>query len=544
MAASRREFAKASLALTGIAATGLPVRALAASVKEPIVETSYGKVRGRHEDGVYIFQGIRYGAPTGGANRFLPPRRPEPWTGIADALKPGAMAPQGQSTANPSAGLGEDMAKFFGSAEGVDTTISEDCLFLNVFTPGINDGGKRPVMVWIHGGGFAIGTGTSPRTEGDNLARRQDVVSVNMNHRLGAMGYAYLGGLSDEYARSGNQGQLDLILALEWVRDNIEAFGGDPNSVMIHGESGGGGKICTLLGMPRATGFYKRAILQSGTATEVPTRDMASEWAETMLSELGIAKADFRKLREVPIEEILKVQAEMELKARGGYPRRGFVPTAGTPDLPLQPVEAVAAGWNKAPLVIGSTMREMALMLAGMGVKPADVTEERLGQMAGMFFRDQAPALIAGYREIHPDYPPGELLVRMWSDTMRMGQVELAEAQVKAGTAPVYMYLFDWESPVLPYLKSAHGIDASFYFDRTEHVEIARGNAEAQLLARRASTAWANFARNGVPAAPGLPDWPAYDLESRATMILSADPHIENDPLGADRQLREKLDAK
>jgi para-nitrobenzyl esterase len=273
----------------------------------------------------------------------------------------------------------------------------------------------------------------------------------------------------------------------------------------------------------------------------VPDRAAASEWAGDLLTELGIAKAVFRRLQEVPVAQILDAQAKMELKARGAYPRKGFVPTAGTPDLPLQPVEAVARGDNHVPLIIGSVMHEMALMLMGMGIRPDTIDDARLTQLAGMFWRDKAGEMLAGYKANHPGFTPGDLMVRMWSDSMRMGEIELAEAQVKAGTAPVWMYLFAWETPVLPYLHAAHGIDGSFYFDNTEVLPMTQGNPGAARLASKTSTAWANFAKAGKPVAPGLPKWPTYSLDKRETMIFGETSHIGRDPMGADRELRMKL---
>ena len=539
MKLTRREFTSNAAILLAGAAHLTP--ALAEAKREPIVETTNGKVRGFLKDGVYAFKGIPYGASTAGANRFMPPQKPGSWSGVRDCVEWGPMAPQ--SGASPEAGAGQSQSDFrlyFGLNPDMPATRSEDCLSLNVFTHGLGDDRKRPVMVWIHGGGFSAGSGAGARTNGTHLAQRQDVVSVSMNHRLGVLGYCHLGEFDPAFAQSGNVGQLDLIAALEWVRDNIEKFGGDPKRIMVHGESGGGAKIGTLLAMPRAKGLFHQAVLQSGTANRLPAREAAAQWSEGLLKELNIARNQLKQLQQVPVEQLLAAASKM---ARGGPqgPGRGFVPTVGTTELPISPFDAVAGGSARIPVIIGCTKHEAGLGMLTSGTDPRTITEEQLKTRISATSGAKAAQLLEGYRKNHPDYSPGDLLLRIMSDGARMNAIDLAEAHIKAGGAPTYMYLFAWESPVLPQVRAGHSIDCTFYFDNTDTVEIAKGNAEATALAAGASAAWAAFARTGKPSSPKLPAWPAYTLEKRETMILAGKSQIESDPMREDRLLRKSL---
>ncbi len=539
---TRRKFSLLSAGVTGAVAAGLPLALCAATGSSPVVETSTGKVRGlAHEGGTFSFKGIPYAASTAGKNRFMPPRPREPWSGVRECTEWGAIAPQGRSRANPAAGMGSNFARFFGVGSELPLVQSEDCLVLNVFTPAL-DNGKRPVMVWMHGGGFSIGGSSGARADGNNIARGQDVVTVSLNHRLGALGYCHLGALDGDFAQSGNAGQLDLVIALQWVRENIAAFGGDPENVMIHGESGGGGKVSTLMAMPAASGLFHRAICQSGIANRVPGVDEATEYALQYLAMLDVDRADVRKLQDLPVEQLIGVASELEMRNPMGM-RRGFVPTSGTAELPLNPVDAVGQGSARLPFMIGCTKHEAALFLMAAGTDPGDIDEAMLSGRIQAMYPDSASELLAGYRDNHPDYSPGQLLVRIMSDRTRMGSIELAEAHIRGGGPGTYMYLFTWESPLMPLLGSAHGIDGTFYFDTTESVEIAAGIPEARRLAGAASAAWAAFARDGAPGSDGLPAWPQYTLEERQTMVLSSAPHIERDPLAADRKLWQEVNS-
>jgi para-nitrobenzyl esterase len=431
--------------------------------------------------------------------------------------------------------------------------MGEDCLKLNVWTPGLNDSAGRPVMVWLHGGGFFCGSGDHlPYYEGANLARTGNVVVVSVNHRLGVFGYLYLEELCGEkYTGSGNAGMLDIVQALKWVKENIVVFGGDPGNVTIFGESGGGAKVATLQAMPAARGLFHRAISQSGPgATGRSAKDAANQTARDFLAAFGLTPQTVGILHKMRADMIYT--GWMALKPAAGMPMGQFAPVVDGKVLPQHPFYPVAAPTAAGiPLMIGTNKDEMAFMMM-RDPKYGKYTEAELRDAAiqrtsdGTGFPMSAgdiDKLIATYKRTRPKATPTEIIVAIASDRMRMGAIRVAERKMTGSPAPVYMYQFRYESPFRGgFLKCPHTMEMPFVFNNVEPtIGIIGDNPNRIPLAANASGAWVAFARSGNPNHKGLPNWPTYNKEKRATMIFDAECKVENDPFGEERQAWETI---
>jgi para-nitrobenzyl esterase len=513
---TRRAALRALAAGTGgLALDGLS-RPLSALGTESIADTTLGRLRGRRDGDVHIFKGVRYGADTS-TRRFLPPVSPAAWTGVRDALDFGPIAPQSGMRGR---------------------TMSEDCLHLNVWTPGLRDHRRRPVLVWFHPGAYSGGTSNEVETDGTRLARRGDVTVVTVNHRLNAFGHLYLADIAgEEFADSGNVGILDLILALQWVRDNIEGFGGDPRNVTIFGQSGGGAKCATLMAMPAASGLFHRVLTMSGqqiTASRVTT---ATTHAEQLLAALKLPRARARDLRTLTMEQLVAVNRAPAylgpVKDGRSLPRDPF-----DPDAP--PLSA------DIPMILGNTAGETRTLIGRGDPSIFALTWETLrpkleanSPFMGQLDRGE---VIGKYRQWFPHYSPADVFFaattasRSWR-----GQVIEADrraAQPKAA-AHTWVYQFDWRAPIEGGRWGAyHGLDVPFMFDNAAIVPDKVGTGQESLgLSTRMSDMCLAYARTGRPSTPGLPAWPVYDLDRRATMIFDATCRVVDDPRGHERRL-------
>jgi para-nitrobenzyl esterase len=508
-----------------------------------VVNTSHGKVRGYVLRGIHQFLGIPYGADTSGANRFLPPQKPKPWTDTFPALWWGNSAPQNMDNR-----YANKYASFRDRWNYDD--VSEDCLRVNVFTPGINDGKKRPVMFWIHGGGFTAGNGIEQDGyHGENFARFGDVVFVSMNHRLGPLGFTNLAAVGGEkFAASGNVGMLDLVAALEWVRDNIASFGGDPGNVTIMGQSGGGAKVTTLCAMPGAKGLFHKAVVLSGAGTRSGDKDYSEKLGAYVLKEAGLTPAEIGKLQEMPWKDFYAIanKAQQKLAAEsgpgGGGLRRGFNPVVDgvvLPQHPYYPEPSPTAA--TVPMLICSTFNEQAPSWIDASLEnitldqvPAKV-RERAGFGPG--FGDQAEAVVAAYAKAFPDRKP----VEIWSfvTSNRQGVVALADAKSKQ-PASVYVAWFGWQPPMFDgRLRAFHCIDICFWFHNTDLMwSHTGGGARPRKLATQMAGQLLQFMKTGEPNGMGLPAWPKYTPANGEVMVLDDVSAVKNDP---DREARKAL---
>jgi len=414
-----------------------------------------------------------------------------------------------------------------------ETDQGEDCLVLNVWTPALDADEKRPVMVWMHGGAWANSSGSAPIIDGTNLARRGNAVVLTVNHRLGALGYLYLAGLDPEtYPDSGNAGMLDLVAALEWVRDNIAAFGGDPGNVTVFGESGGGTKTATLLAMPSARGLFHKAIIQSGVMLRARTAEQATETAKAFVAALGIGLDELHQLEDVPADKIVEAQASLAPEGlaslSGGH---GFSPVVDGRSLPQHPFDPVAAPTaSDVPLIVGSTKDEISLYTA---IMPgfADMQEMPAKMLVGLVAGEKADGLYETYKALRPGQSPGDLVTAILSDMVREGSISLAERKLAGGTAPVWVYQFNYETEVFDgILKATHGLDVAFTFHNVETSPLTGTRPERIEVADAYADSWVAFATTGDPTIKGQPTWQPYTAEERSMMFFDAPCTVHDDP--------------
>ena len=494
----------------------------------PMVDTRSGRIRGQALEGCVVFRGVPYGAPTGGANRFRPPQPRAPWPGVRDATAFGNISPQPIMAVIP-----EENDSQAHEAQG------EDCLMLNVWTPQTG-AGRRPVMVWFHGGGYAVGGGSAPWYHGERLAARRDVVVVTINHRLNVFGFLYLSDLNPAFADSANVGMLDCVAALQWVRDNIAQFGGDPQNVTIFGESGGAGKVSCLMGMPAAKGLFHRAVAESGAALRLGRPEQATQGAKALLDTLGIAPSDTARIQAISADDIVKAI---------GPAAMSFGPIVDGRSMPRDPFTPAAPEVSAdVPLMMGSNLTESTFF----PTTPIDpINDDRLHKEVKDYCRlddETAHQLVALYRQEHPSRDNVFLYQLISSEYwMRTEVLTQAQRKAEAGRAPCYVYQFNRLAEARGgKLHCPHGSEIPYVFDNIASARELTGNAPAaQILADKMSAAWVAFARHGDPNLGGadIPYWPPYSA-SRAVMAFDDECGVQLDPDGRLRKVVAELKAR
>ncbi len=497
--------------------TGFNVHEITSSGSGALAETQSGKVAGYIDDAIFIFKGIPYAE----ADRFMPPHLPEPWEGIRSSRAFGPVCPQGKRTGWYS----DEQAFAFDWDDGFQ---DENCLRINIWTQGINDKKGRPVMVWLHGGAYSAGSGQElPSYDGAALCKKGDVVIVSLNHRLNVLGFLDLSAFGEKYAQSGNVGLLDIVAALNWIKTNIENFGGDPDNVTIFGQSGGGGKVSTLMATPSAAGLFHKAIVESGSLLNTMECKYSRQIGLAIMKELDLQASQIDELTMVPYEKLLEAgnlaiqKIEKEARADGFDAFLfGWSPTVEGNILPLQPSNPKAMEQSRnIPLLVGSNMHEFTASTYIPELRHIDkasaVTEIEKK------YGDRSSEFLLAFEKAYPNYQPKDLLDVDF--LFRPGVIKHATLKSGIQGAPVYIYLFTWESPVIDGIfRSMHCMELPFVFNNiTPCNKMTGGSSEAYQLAEKMSSAWIHFARTGDPnTATGLPQWEPFTIINGATMIF------------------------
>jgi len=545
--------------MLGLGATaltaGFPVVAQEQPPSGPVARTSSGSIRGVSQDGVLTFLGMPYGDVPSGAFRFMPPRPPKPWTDVRSAHAYGDSCPQiplglspfvrhgdgPPAPPTPPTPMQKQLATLFARASK-EPAQSEDCLVLNVWTRSLG-GSRRPVMVWLHGGGFAVGSGSLPPYNGSRLAARGDVVVVTINHRLNVFGHLYLGEIAGEpFAQSANVGMLDILAALQWVRDNIAAFGGDAGNVTIFGESGGAGKVSVMCAMPAARGLFHKAIMQSGPCLQIAEKARGTAIARQLLKDLGLSANQVAQLQNMDAMPLAAAANAAEIKVVPrilGFGPMGLIPLVDGIVLPHHPFDQAASPESaKVPFLVGSTKDEAVLFtgpLPRWGQFTDDELLELLRPMAGARSREA----LTLYRKLHPADSNSYLLADAVTDFwMRLAANRVAELKARQNSAPVYQYVLEWE--INPELRTPHGTDVSLVFDNVAASAAISAAANAQAVSDQMSDTWLAFAKTGDPNNGRIPHWPAYSLKGRPTLLFNVKSRVADNYDGQARAFWEK----